>query len=203
MFTGIVEATGKLDALIKKGDGGFRLEIETPFSDELREGASLAVNGCCLTVTDITESRLQFDLLGETLRRTNLGDLRPGDVVNLERPMAANGRFDGHLVQGHIDATAAVLSAEPKGADHRVEIELPSAFRQYAVFKGSIAVDGISLTIAELNANSFVLWIIPHTWQVTNLHRLEPGTRVNLEFDLIAKYVERMLTHDGLQKSVE
>ncbi len=92
---------------------------------------------------------------------------------------------------------------EQKGADHRVEIELPSAFRQYVVFKGSIAVDGISLTIAELNANSFVLWIIPHTWQVTNLHRLEPGMRVNLEFDLIAKYVERMLTHDRSQKSVE
>jgi riboflavin synthase len=197
MFTGIVEATGKLDALIKKEGGGFRLEIETPFSDELRQGASLAVNGCCLTVTDVAQSRLQFDLLGETLRRTNLGDLRPGDVVNLERPMAANGRFDGHLVQGHIDATAAVLSAEAKGADHRVEIELPSAFRQYVVFKGSIAVDGISLTIAELNADSFVLWIIPHTWRVTNLRTCAIGARVNLEFDLIAKYVERILRLDA------
>jgi riboflavin synthase len=193
MFTGIVEATGKLDALDKNELGGFRLEIEASFSGELAQGDSLAVNGCCLTVTEIMRSRLRFDVLGETLRRTNLGDLRPGDLVNLEQPMAANGRFDGHLVQGHIDTTAGVLSCEEKGSDHRIEIELPSAFQQYVVFKGSVAVDGISLTVAELHPNSFVLWIIPHTWQVTNLHRLAAGMRVNLEFDLIAKYVERIL----------
>jgi riboflavin synthase len=204
MFTGIVEATGRLDVLKKNDLGGFRLEIEVPFSEELTPGASLAVNGCCLTVTEIAHPRLRFDLLGETLRRTNLGDLQPGALVNLERPMAANGRFDGHLVQGHVDATGAVVACEPKGADHRVEIELPSSFRQYVVFKGSIAVDGISLTVAELHANSFVLWIIPHTWQVTNLHSLSPGARVNLEFDLMAKYVERMLlTHNCWQKIAE
>jgi riboflavin synthase len=200
MFTGIVEATGKLDALNKTGVGGFRLEIEAPFSCELSPGASLAVNGCCLTVTEVIQSQLQFDVLGETLRRTNLGDLRPGDLVNLERPMAANGRFDGHLVQGHIDTTAAVLTLEEKGSDHRIEIELPSSFQRYVVFKGSVAVDGVSLTVAELHPSSFVLWIIPHTWEITNLHRLAPGVRVNLEFDLIAKYVERML---GSQKSAE
>ena len=193
MFTGIVEATGRLNALTKNDVGGFQLEIETPFSEELIQGASLAVNGCCLTVTQIAQSRLRFDVLGETLRRTNLSDLQPGDLVNLERPMAANGRFDGHLVQGHIDATASILAAEAKGSDHRIEIELPSSFRQYVVFKGSVAVNGISLTVAELHAESFVLWIIPHTWQATNLHRLTTGARVNLEFDLIAKYVERML----------
>jgi riboflavin synthase len=193
MFTGIVEATGKLVLQDKNELGGFRLEIEAPFSGELAQGASLALNGCCLTVTEVAQSRLRFDLLGETLRRTNLGDLQPGDLVNLERPMAANGRFDGHLVQGHIDATAAVLAVEAKEADRRIEIELPPSFQQYVVFKGSIAVDGISLTVAELHASSFVLWIIPHTWQVTNLHRLTPGIRVNLEFDLVAKYVERML----------
>jgi riboflavin synthase len=120
-----------------------------------------------------------------------LGDLRPGDLVNLERPMAADGRFDGHLVQGHIDTTAAVLTLEERGSDRRVEIELPSSFQQYVVFKGSVAVDGISLTIAELHPSSFVLWIIPHTWEITNLQRLAPGALVNLEFDLIAKYVER------------
>jgi riboflavin synthase len=200
MFTGIVEATGKLDALNKTGVGGFRLEVEAPFSSELSPGASLAVNGCCLTVTEVIQSQLQFDVLGETLRRTNLGDLRPGDLVNLERPMAANGRFDGHLVQGHIDTTAAVLTLEEKGSDHRIEIELPSSFQRYVVFKGSVAVDGVSLTVAELHPSSFVLWIIPHTWEITNLHRLAPGVRVNLEFDLIAKYVERML---GSQKSAE
>jgi riboflavin synthase len=193
MFTGIVEATGRLDTLTKTDSGGFRLEIEASFSRELAPGASLAINGCCLTVTEINQSRLQFDVLGETLRRTNLGDVRPGDLLNLERPMSANGRFDGHLVQGHIDTTAAILSVEEKKSDHRIEIELPSSFQQYVVFKGSVAVDGISLTVAELHPASFVLWIIPHTWELTNLHRLAPGARVNLEFDLIAKYVERML----------
>jgi len=192
MFTGIVEGTGKVEALNKNELGGFGLEIAAPFSQELAPGASLAVNGCCLTVTEIVQSRLQFDVLGETLRRTNLGDLRPGDLVNLERPMAADGRFDGHLVQGHIDTTAAVLTLEEKGSDRRIEIELPSSFQQYVVFKGSVAIDGISLTIAELHPSSFVLWIIPHTWEITNLHRLAPGALVNLEFDLIAKYVERM-----------
>jgi riboflavin synthase len=191
MFTGIVEATGKVEALKKNELGGFGLEIAAPFSQKLASGASLAVNGCCLTVTEIVQSRLQFDLLGETLRRTNLGDLRPGDLVNLERPMAADGRFDGHLVQGHIDTTAAVLTLEERGSDRRIEIELPSSFQQYVVFKGSVAVDGISLTIAELHPSSFVLWIIPHTWEITNLQRLVPGALVNLEFDLIAKYVER------------
>jgi len=191
MFTGIVEATGKVEALKKNELGGFGLEIAAPFSQELASGASLAVNGCCLTVTEIVQSRLQFDVLGETLRRTNLGDLRPGDLVNLERPMAADGRFDGHLVQGHIDTTAAVLTLEERGSDRRIEIELPSSFQQYVVFKGSVAVDGISLTIAELHPSSFVLWIIPHTWEITNLQRLAPGALVNLEFDLIAKYVER------------
>jgi riboflavin synthase len=192
MFTGIVEATGKVVALNKNELGGFGLEIAAPFSQELAPGASLAVNGCCLTVTEIVQSRLQFDVLGETLRRTNFGDLRPGDLVNLERPMAADGRFDGHLVQGHIDTTAAVLTLEEKGSDRRIEIELPSSFQQYVVFKGSVAIDGISLTIAELHPSSFVLWIIPHTWEITNLHRVAPGALVNLEFDLIAKYVERM-----------
>jgi riboflavin synthase len=193
MFTGIVEATGKLDRLAETDRGGFRLEIEAPFSRELTPGASLAVNGCCLTVTEIDQPRLQFDVLGETLRRTNLGNVRPGDLVNLERSMPANGRFDGHLVQGHIDTTAAVLAVERKGSDHRIEIELPSSFQQYVVFKGSVAVDGISLTVAELYPASFALWIIPHTWEETNLHRLTLGARLNLEFDLIAKYIERML----------
>ncbi len=196
MFTGIVEATGKVEALKKNELGGFGLEIAAPFSQKLASGASLAVNGCCLTVTEIVQSRLQFDLLGETLRRTNLGDLRPGDLVNLERPMAADGRFDGHLVQGHIDTTAAVLTLEERGSDRRIEIELPSSFQQYVVFKGSVAVDGISLTIAELHPSSFVLWIIPHSWEITNLQRLAPGALVNLEFDLIAKYVERQAVRD-------
>jgi riboflavin synthase len=192
MFTGIVEATGIFCGKTKTPAGGFQLEIETSLAGELAQGASLAVNGCCLTVTGIEQkSRLRFDLLGETLGRTNLGEMRTGDLVNLERPMAANGRFDGHLVQGHIDTTAAVISMKQQGADHRLEIELPKDFRQYIVFKGSVAVNGVSLTVAELHEDSFVIWIIPHTWEVTNLSRLTVGAQVNLEFDLVAKYIER------------
>jgi riboflavin synthase len=193
VFTGIVETTGQINRAEPTSNGSTQLVIGTQLATELEIGASLALNGCCLTVTAVNGSEIRFDLLGETLRRTNLGDLRPGDVINLERPMLANGRFDGHVVQGHIDTTARIESIETAGSDHRVEVALPESFSRYVVFKGSVAVDGISLTVAELNPDRFVVWIIPHTWQVTNLHQRRPGDRVNLEFDLIAKYVERML----------
>ena len=193
MFTGIVETTGQINRAEPTSNGGTQLVIGTQLATELEIGASLALNGCCLTVTAVNGSEIRFDLLGETLRRTNLGDLKPGDVINLERPMLANGRFDGHVVQGHIDTTARIESIEAAGSDHRVEVALPESFSRYVVFKGSVAVDGISLTVAELHPDRFVIWIIPHTWQVTNLHQRRPGDRVNLEFDLIAKYVERML----------
>jgi riboflavin synthase len=193
VFTGIVEATGEIRRAQPTPNGGTQLVIATRLAGELAVGDSLAINGCCLTVTGLNGSEIQFDLLGETLRRTNLGDLKGGDLINLERPMQANGRFDGHVVQGHIDTTSQIESLEPAGSDHRVEIALPGEFSRYVVFKGSVAVDGISLTVAELHPDRFVLWIIPHTWQVTNLHQRKPGERVNLEFDLIAKYVERML----------
>jgi riboflavin synthase len=193
VFTGIVETTGKINRAEPTSNGGTQLVISTQLASELEIGASLALNGCCLTVTAVNGAEIRFDLLGETLRRTNLGDLKPGDVINLERPMLANGRFDGHVVQGHIDTTARIESIEPAGSDHRVEVALPESFSRYVVFKGSVAVDGISLTVAELHPDRFVIWIIPHTWQVTNLHQRKPGDRVNLEFDLIAKYVERML----------
>ena len=189
MFTGIVETTGQINRAEPTANGGTQLVIGTQLASELEIGASLALNGCCLTVTAVNGSEIRFDLLGETLRRTNLGDLKPGDVINLERPMLANGRFDGHVVQGHIDTTARIESIEPSGSDHRVEVALPESFSRYVVFKGSVAVDGISLTVAELHPDRFVIWIIPHTWQVTNLHQRRPGNRVNLEFDLIAKYV--------------
>ena len=194
MFTGIVEATGKVERLEETGvAGSFRLRLETRLAAALKIGDSLAVNGCCLTAAELRGETIRFDLLAETLRRTNLGALRPGSLVNLERPMAADGRFDGHLVQGHVDTAAEILAIEPASGDHRVEIALPAAFARYVVFKGSIAVNGISLTVAELLESSFVLWIIPHTWEVTNLRALKPRERVNLEFDLVAKYVERMM----------
>ncbi len=193
VFTGIIEGVGRVDRLSETVPGAFELHLRTPLAGELAPGASLAVNGCCLTATAIHGDLLRFDLLAETLRRTNLGDVRPGDDVNLERPMSANGRFDGHIVQGHVDTASPVRAVEAVGRDHRLEIALPDAWARYVVHKGSVAVNGISLTVAELTAAGFVLWIIPHTWEVTNLRGLAPGARVNLEFDLVAKYVERMV----------
>jgi len=193
MFTGIVEAVGEVLQMVEWTPGTYRLEVETSIASELKIGDSVANNGVCLTVVVRSSNRIGFDLLAETLRRSNLGDLRAGDLINLERPMRAASRFDGHIVQGHVDTTAKLLAVEAVGQDHRIEIELPLEFAQYVVFKGSIAVSGVSLTVAELHPDRFVIWIIPHTWSVTNLHRLRRGDRVNLEFDLIAKYVERLL----------
>jgi riboflavin synthase len=193
MFTGIVEALGEITAMAESTPGTYRLEIRTPLASELKVGDSLANNGVCLTVISQTPLAVGFDLLAETVLRSNLEDLKIGDLVNLERPMAVSSRFDGHIVQGHVDTAARLLAVEKVGQDHRIEIELPARFQQYVVFKGSIAVNGISLTVAELHADRFVNWIIPHTWKATNLHRLKPGDRMNLEFDVVAKYVERMM----------
>jgi len=179
--------------MVESTPGTYRLEVETSIASELKVGDSVANNGVCLTVVVRSSNRIGFDLLAETVRRSNLGDLRAGDLINLERPMLAASRFDGHIVQGHVDTTAKLLAVDAVGQDHRIEIELPLEFAQYVVFKGSIAVSGVSLTVAELHPDRFVIWIIPHTWSVTNLHRLGRGDRVNLEFDLIAKYVERLI----------
>jgi riboflavin synthase len=197
MFTGIIETVGRMVGMVESTPGAYRLEVSTPLVSQLQIGDSLANNGVCLTVAAKNSRTIEFDLLAETAVRTNLTELKIGSLINLERSMQAAGRFDGHIVQGHVDATATVLKIEGAGQDHRIEIALPNRFRQYVVFKGSVAIDGISLTIAEVHESSFVVWIIPHTWKETNLHRLEIGTRVNLEFDLIAKYVERMLKVAG------
>jgi riboflavin synthase len=194
MFTGIIESTGLVEVLREtEVPGTFELVIQTSLAKELQAGDSLASDGCCLTTVGRTVSTVRFDLLAETVRRTNLGTLKSGDVVNLERPLPASGRFDGHIVQGHVDATGEVLAIEPAGRDHRIEISFPSEFAHYVAFKGSIAVNGISLTVAEIQQGRFATWVIPHTWEVTNLRLLHPGASVNLEFDLIAKYVERMM----------
>jgi riboflavin synthase len=190
MFTGLIEETGCVAAL-EQSPGGRRLVLEIPrIAGEIREGDSLAVNGCCLTAIPQGGSRVAFYLLEETLARTNLGLLAPGAVVNLERALAAGGRLGGHFVQGHVDCTSEVLSI---GADDRFEVALPGAFSQYVAFKGSIAVNGISLTVAELLERSFVVFIIPHTREHTNLGSAKPGDLMNLEFDILAKYVERIL----------
>jgi riboflavin synthase len=192
MFTGLIESVGTVKVLEPRGNDAARLVIEAPFADELSLGESVAVNGCCLTVTG-KEGGVSFDLLVETLNRTNLGVLKPGSRVNLERALRADGRFGGHFVQGHIDTTAEVLSAKPKGNDLNLVISIPREGVRYFIEKGSIAVNGVSLTVASLNVESFGLWIIPHTLQETNLGDLKQGDRVNLEYDLIAKYAERQL----------
>jgi riboflavin synthase len=192
MFTGLVEAVGSVRSLEKRGDAA-RLTLETTLAPELALGESLAVNGCCLTVASTDGSSASFDLLLETLNRTNLGILSGGSRVNLERALRADGRFGGHFVQGHIDTTAEVLSAEKKGSDLNLVIAMPRSGSHYLIEKGSIAVNGVSLTVALLNEDRFGLWIIPHTIQETNLGDLKPGDRVNLEYDMLAKYAERQL----------
>ena len=193
MFTGLVEETGDLVSLDRSATGA-RLTLRAPLvSGDARIGDSIAINGCCLTVVARDGEKLGFDLLSETLARTNLGALQTGAPVNLERALAANARLGGHFVQGHIDCTAEVLALEAHGADHRLEIALPAEFAHLVAFKGSIAVDGISLTVAEVRDASFVLWIIPHTLKQTNLSARRTGDSMNLEFDLLAKYLDRML----------
>jgi len=194
MFTGLVEETGEVVSLETTQGGGVRLWLYAPLiAPSAALGDSVAVNGCCLTVSGKDGARLQFDLLQETLARTSLGGAHAGSLVNLERALSAGARFGGHFVQGHIDGTAEILRIEPSGADLRLQIALPVEGAGYLVAKGSIAVDGISLTVAELAKDSFTLWIIPHTREVTNLRTRKAGDRVNLEYDLLAKYVERML----------
>jgi riboflavin synthase len=192
MFTGLVEAMGSVRSLDKRGDGA-RLTLETPLAEQLQLGESLAVNGCCLTVTDSVNGTVAFDLLGETLDRTNLGALAHGARVNLERALRADGRFGGHFVQGHIDTTAEVISAQGTGTDLNLIISLPSSGARYLIEKGSIAVNGVSLTVATLGADCFGLWIIPHTLQETNLGDLKSGSPVNLEYDMLAKYAEKQI----------
>ncbi len=193
MFTGLIEEVGRV-TWIRATKRGTQLQLSAPLIvEDLKRGDSVSVNGCCLTAKTIRDDLITFDLLEETLNRTNLGTLRRDSRVNLERALAATARLGGHFVQGHVDCVLQVLNYAVEGADSRLEVELPEGWAWYAAFKGSIALNGISLTIAELTAASFVVWIIPHTRRQTNLENLQPGDLLNVEFDLIAKYVERML----------
>jgi riboflavin synthase len=194
MFTGLIEEVGRVRRILSTSDGGTQLQLAAPaIAGATATGDSIGVNGCCLTVTAGSSEDLTFDLLRETLARTNLGGLHADSLVNLERALPANGRIGGHFVQGHVDCTSRVIALDTHGSDRRLEVELPPAFAHFAVFKGSIALNGVSLTIAELLPQSLVVWIIPHTWQRTNFSDLRPGDLLNVEFDLLAKYVERML----------
>jgi len=193
MFTGLVEEVGRV-LWIRATDQGIQLEITAPgIAPHVRTGDSIAINGCCLTVTAHRPEQVTFDLLEETLDRTNLRQVRRDTLVNLERPLRPDGSLGGHFVQGHVDCAARILAYEETGKDYRLEVELPSAFAKYVAYKGSIAINGISLTVADVGPASLTVWIIPHTRRATNLQAAEAGQLVNLEFDILAKYVERML----------
>ena len=193
MFTGIVEEPGVVVRL-RPGKKSTELTVRTGQTGQtLRAGNSIAVNGTCLTVVQKRGALVAFDVLNETLRCTNFGELQTGSLVNLERPLRADGRLDGHFVQGHVDATGVVRRWEQVGKDFVLEVTVPAALRKYIVAKGSIAVDGISLTVASVGRDWFRNWIIPHTRAITNLRTRRVGEQVNLEADILAKYMERLL----------
>lgn len=193
MFTGLVEAVGSISALEKNGEQA-RLTIRLPFASELALGDSVAVNGCCLTVTQVSVLEASFDLLAQTLKVTSLGQLESGHLVNLERALQVGDRLGGHFVQGHVDATGKILDWSPHGQDHRLEVSLPPEIHELCIPKGSLCIDGISLTIAELEEASAVCWITPHTTIATHLQKAEVGQTVNLEGDLLAKHVQQQLS---------
>ena len=193
MFTGIIEELGRVRALERRGEG-VRMRVEArAVSEGTREGDSIAVNGVCLTALEVSAEGFSADGSRETLQRSTLGRLRAGSFVNLERAVTPQTRLGGHIVQGHVDARGRFLSAEEHGGSWTVRIGFPKEIARYLVFKGSVAVEGISLTVAALADDYFEIAVIPKTWAVTNLSHLRPGDEVNLEADIIAKYVERIL----------
>lgn len=196
MFTGIVESIGTVQSIDFR-EGGARLVLNVGgMAKELSLGESVAVNGCCLTVThfDGAEGTAAFDLLIETMRVTSLGELHEGSIVNLERALRIGDRLSGHFVQGHVDTTALILALEPVGMDYRFTVALPEDWARLVVHKGSVCIDGMSLTIAELGEDRMTFWITPHTFSVTNLRIAREGGIVNLEFDMLAKHLERLVS---------
>lgn len=200
MFTGIIEELGKINNLEKKA-GGARIVVAAKIvTDDTREGDSIAVNGVCLTAVDVREDSFAANVSQETLNRSTLGNLKTNSAVNLERAVTPSTRLGGHIVQGHVDAAGAFLGAEKTGEFWTVKIGFPKEIGRYFVYKGSVSVEGISLTIANLADDYFEIAVIPKTWELTNLSSLKTGDAVNLEADVIAKYVERMMLY-GKEKS--
>ncbi len=194
MFTGIVEETGRVVAFTHEAQA-WRLQINAATVLEgLALGDSIAINGCCLTVVQFDAQHLFFDVLEETRRLTNFAALQSGSLVNLERSVRFNGKMGGHFVTGHIDGQGTVEIFEPRGADRYLKVRAPAGSARYLIHKGSIAIDGISLTVAEVDGDSFAVWLIPHTCEVTNLQTRKAGESVNLEFDMLGKYVEKLLS---------
>ena len=199
MFTGLIESIGTVSSIAAARSEGLRVAVSTDLARELTPGDSLAVNGVCLTVVDASNGA-EADISPETARVTTLGGLRPGALVNLERSMRADARVGGHFVQGHVDGTGAIENVRQEGDAWRVTVGFPAELARFLVVKGSIAVDGISLTIASMDeaASRFDVQIIPFTWQHTNLHAARAGDRVNLECDILGKYVSRALELRGV-----
>jgi riboflavin synthase len=193
VFTGLVADLGTVDAL-EATDEGVRLRVRSALAGELREGDSVAVNGVCLTATEVADGRFAADVMHETLRRSSLAEVAGGTRVNLELPLRAQDRLGGHVVQGHVDGVGAVRDATDDGFARVVTIEAPPELLRYVVEKGSIAVDGVSLTVAGVTADTFSVSLIPETLERTNLGAAAPGTPVNLEVDVLAKYVEKLVT---------
>ena len=194
MFSGIVERTGEVIG-IEKIKGGARLTVDAAtVAEGIKLGDSIAHNGCCLTVCAVNGNHLSYDLLEETLRATNLGELQPGHAVNLERSLAVGDRIGGHFVTGHVDGTALITKwEEQEGGDYTLEVEVPVARECYIVSKGCVALDGMSLTVGQVDGCRFNVWIIPHTREVTSLQHRQVGDRLNIEFDMLAKYTEKLL----------
>ena len=193
MFTGIIEEVGHV-VEFARGPAAWSLQISAPLVPRgVVLGDSVAVNGCCLTVTRFASDNLWFEVLEETRRLTSFNELKTGAAVNLERSLQPSGRMGGHFVTGHIDALGTVEVFEPRGADHYLRVRVPTGLGRYLVYKGSVALDGISLTVAEADGDSLAVWLIPHTLAATNLREKRAGSGINLEFDLLAKYVEKLL----------
>ena len=196
MFSGIIEATARVVSLEKDQDN-LHITMTCPFVHELKIDQSVSHNGVCLTVVRKTEDTYTVTAIRETLLKSNLGMLQVGSEVNLERSMKLDGRLDGHIVQGHVDTVAAVLGRQQVGGSLRLRISLESQYQKYVIEKGSIAINGVSLTVNAIDANGFEVNLIPHTADCTSLTLLKPGDRVNLEFDVVGKYVEKLLKPDA------
>jgi riboflavin synthase len=194
VFTGIIEEVGTLAGIEPRPAGSRMRFAAAKVNEGLLEGDSVSVNGVCLTAVDIQRNSFGADVSPETLKRSNLGDLRPSDIVNLERPLTPNARLGGHIVQGHVDGVGELLSIEQLGGDNWwLRVRMPAELDRYLVFKGSVALDGISLTIAAVEDSEVSVTIIPHTYANTNLHTRRAGDRLNVECDVLAKYVEKMM----------
>ncbi|MGE5436656.1 MAG: riboflavin synthase [Syntrophothermus sp.] len=193
MFTGLVEEKGTLVEKNKTGEG-YRLVFKADIvMEDMRIGSSIAVNGVCLTVVNIDGKKFSVDVIEETLKKSSLGQLNNNAFVNLERPLKAEARLGGHFVLGHVDTTGIVVDVKELSNSHYMTIKFDEKFRKYLIFVGSVAIDGVSMTVAQLEKDNFSIGIIPHTWEETVFSNKKPGDKVNLEFDVLGKYVEQIM----------